>query len=387
MSESNVPLRVLVTLCGDMNHDPESIVKYGELIEALKRKFPIVDVYNAKLHGIQRIANTVFDWHPNLKTWSERVNKNPRTFILRSQKTARWITSNNKWDLILQLGALFDSNWYRDPHLPHIIYTDYTAKMSSRQPSAGRAPHRGSKQNNWIALERDTYRHATHICVRSRMVGKSISEDYALPAEQISVIGGGVNLDALPKFSLGHVDRPPTALFIGPDFYRKGGDLALRAFAQTRTVIPDAQLIFVTEGEIPSYLPREGVKVMSPNWDRTEFLKLYTSADIFVSPSRLETWGDTILEAMAFGLPCIGVSGQPMEEIIRNEETGLLIPPEDVPCLANALIRLFQQAALRQQMGQIARRIVSEDFTWDVIVSRLLSILKSSAQISISKLS
>ena len=377
--------RVLVALCGDMRKDPESIVKYGEFLAALHRKIPVIDVYNAKPHSWQRLINAVPVWHPNLKKWSERANKNPRAFILRSRKMEHWIGDfRNRWDLVLQLGVLFDSGWNYSS-LPCVIYTDYTAQMSARQPLAGRSPFRGSKLDRWIELERHALQQAAHVCVRSEMVRKSLLEDYGLPAEHVTVIGGGVNLDTLPELTKRPLNRPPTALFIGLEFYRKGGDLVLKAFAQARAVVPDAQLLFVTNDAIPSDLPREGVKVISSIWDRKEFLELYSMADVLVSPSRLETWGDVILEAMAFGLPCIGVTGQAMEEIIRNGETGLLIPPEDVTALADAFTWIIQQPLLCRQMGQEGRHIIAEEFTWNDVVNRLMPILELSTQSSISE--
>ncbi|RME88071.1 MAG: glycosyltransferase [Anaerolineae bacterium] len=84
-----------------------------------------------------------------------------------------------------------------------------------------------------------------------------------------------------------------------------------------------------------------------------------------------ETWGDVLLEAMAFGLPCVGVFGQAMEEIIRHEETGLLVPPEDSDALAKALARLLSQPALRQRMGEAARQRVAREFTWARVVERI----------------
>ena len=196
----------------------------------------------------------------------------------------------NRWDLILQLGVLFDSGWNHNS-LPYVIYTDYTAQMSARQPFAGRSPFRGSKLDQWIELETHTLQRAAHVCTRSNLVRKSLLEDYGLPAEHITVIGGGVNLGTLPELTKRPLNRQPTALFIGLDFYRKGGDLVLKAFAQARAVVPDAQLLFVTDDAIPSDLPRKGVKVISPIWDRKKFIELYSMADVLVSPSRIRNLG------------------------------------------------------------------------------------------------
>jgi glycosyltransferase involved in cell wall biosynthesis len=94
-------------------------------------------------------------------------------------------------------------------------------------------------------------------------------------------------------------------------------------------------------------------------------------------PSRLETWGDVFLEAMAFGLPCIGVTGQAMNEIIRDGETGYLVPPEEVGPLSAALMDLFSDARKRLEMGNAAREVVQRNFTWDHVVSRLVPIVRS----------
>ena len=93
----------------------------------------------------------------------------------------------------------------------------------------------------------------------------------------------------------------PTALFIGQDFHRKGGDLLLSAFAQVRQHVPQARLLCLTKGPIPAELPLDGVEVFEAEWDRDLVKQLYHQADLFVLPSRLETWGDVLLEAMAYG--------------------------------------------------------------------------------------
>jgi glycosyltransferase involved in cell wall biosynthesis len=105
--------------------------------------------------------------------------------------------------------------------------------------------------------------------------------------------------------------------------------------------------------------------------------ELYRQSDVFILPSRLETWGDVLLEAMAFGLPCIGVYGQAMEDIIISGETGVLVAPEQVELLAEAIIQLFMQPDIRYRMGQAANLLVANEFTWDRVVERLSPILDS----------
>ena len=67
-----------------------------------------------------------------------------------------------------------------------------------------------------------------------------------------------------------------------------------------------------------------------------------------------------------------------MEEIIRNEDTGLLVPPERIDSLADALICLLKQPQLSRKMGEAGRSLVARDFTWSRVVDRIASIVGSS---------
>ncbi len=369
--------RVLIALVGDVIHDPQTQIKYGTFLEALGRQCRVVGVYDAKLRGFSRLFNALIVWHLDKHQWKERANKNVAAFIARSRNVARWAASmHGQADAIVQLGVLFDAGW-SGTSLKQIIYTDYTAFLSAQQPEAGRSPLKGNAVRRWLELEQNAMTRADHICVRSEFVRKSIVNDYAVASEKVSVIGGGVNLESMPVPVQRSPQHGPVALFIGSDFHRKGGDLLLKAFAQTRRQIPNARLVILTKDSVPPSLPLDGVQVMPLTWRREEILDLYRQADLFVMPSRLETWGDVFLEAMAFGLPCIGVTGQAMNEIIRHGETGYLVPPEEVGSLSEALLDLFSNADKRFEMGNAAREWVRREFTWDHVVNRLAPIVRS----------
>jgi glycosyltransferase involved in cell wall biosynthesis len=230
-------------------------------------------------------------------------------------------------------------------------------------------------------LERCSLAGAAHICTRSELVRTSIINDYGILSERVTTVGGGVNFLPLPPPVLHDPDDPPTALFIGKEFYRKGGDLLLCAFARARKVAPDARLIFLTEDAIPPGLPTEGVEFITPTWDRETIARLYARAHVLVLPSRLETWGDVLLEAMGFGLPCIGVCGQAMEEVIAHQETGIIIPPEDEQALARALVTMFTNPELRAKWGAAARQRVQTEFSWDRVAERTTQSLRQGLKV------
>ncbi|HEX6386502.1 MAG TPA: glycosyltransferase family 4 protein [Anaerolineae bacterium] len=371
--------RVIGALVGDLNREPGASIKYGFFFEAVGRRFPLVGVYDASLQGLDRLLNALRTIHPNRRLWHERFHKNVTAFHVRSQRAAAYMRSiQEQVDVILQVGVLFDARW-NNIDVPSVIYTDYTAHLAAQKPESGRSPFNPRQLECWIELERRSFERAAHICTRSRLVSDSIINEYGIVPERITVVGGGVNFSPLPQPVRHHNGDTPTVLFIGKDLYRKGGDLLLRAFAESRKQLPDARLIFLTGDPIPSDLPTEGVEVIAPTWKREMIAQYYQRANVLVLPSRLETWGDVLLEAMIYGLPCIGVSGQAMEEIIVNEKTGLIIPPENVPALSAALTRLLANPALRREWGKMAQQRAKAEYTWDKVASRTAEAIQAAA--------
>ena len=374
MPESS--LRVLVAMVGDVQNDAFARIKYGHFCNALERSGVKVDTLDASLRGLSRIWNALRFFHPSTRVWRERFWKNVPAFEARSRQVCHYIRAHDsRWDIVVQIGVVFDARRCQS-NLPVVIYTDYTARLSAERPDAGRSPFSATQRDQWVERERHAYRGALHIFTRSRLVRESIIRDYGILPEKVTVIGGGVNFTPLPEAG-SYSDGEPVVLFLGKEFQRKGGDILLEAFAQVRKEIPSARLRMVTNGPIPAGLPLDGVEVVTPTWDRARVARLYQEADLFVLPSRLETWGDVLIEAMAYGLPCIGVRSDAMEEIISDGETGLLVPPQDSEALAEALIQILRDPYTRAQMGQAGRQRVESFFTWDSVVDRMSGSLNS----------
>lgn len=363
--------RIAGVLVGNIQKDPGARIKYGIFFDTLAERLPLVEIYDASLRGWARYWNALLTFSPNPNRWRERFYKNVQAFRLRSwQANQHFQRFAKQVDVMVQVGVLLNVRWQASGP-PSVIYTDYTAQLAAQIPAAGRSPFSHRQRQAWLALERDTFTHATYICTRSALVRDSIVHDYAIAPEKVAVIGGGVNFDPLPLPVEHRPKEQPTALFIGKELYRKGGDILLHAFAEARQVVPQARLILLTAGPIPHHLPHEGVEFVRPTWDRQVIAKLYRRADLFVLPSRLETWGDVLLEAMSYGLPCVGVTGQAMDEIIEPEATGFLVPPGDVQALSEALICLFSNVELRGRWGHRGRVQAETHYQWQDVVKRL----------------
>ncbi len=371
-------IRVIGTLKGNIETKPADHIKYGLMFEALAQLVQLVDIYDTTLKGPGRWLNALRAFHPDRHQWRERFYQNVPAFKARSQQTVTHLRQRQKdFDLIFQVGVLYDARW-NNIGKPSIIYTDYTAFLSRQKRDSGRSPFTEAQSQMWLEMEKHAFEHASHICARAEYVRRSIVENYGIAAEKVTTIGGGVGFANLPVLDSikQNTQRPPTALFIGKDFYRKGGDILLRAFAQTHQTLPEIQLKMVTQAPSQLDLPLEGVELIPPTWDRTVIEKLFQTADVFVLPSRLETWGDVLLEAMAYGIPCIGVSGEAMGDIIAHEQTGLVVPPQDVEALAGGLITLLGNQQLQTTWGLAGRRRLEEHFTWATVMQKLTPIIE-----------
>ena len=87
------------------------------------------------------------------------------------------------------------------------------------------------------------------------------------------------------------------------------------------------------------------------------------AGSVFVLPSYYEALGCVYLEAMACGLPAVGVKGMGIDEIIEDGVNGYTVPPHDEKALAQVMRTLYQDRALLEKMGKNARR-TAERYSW-----------------------
>jgi glycosyltransferase involved in cell wall biosynthesis len=114
---------------------------------------------------------------------------------------------------------------------------------------------------------------------------------------------------------------------------------------------------------------------------RTDVERFYSIADVFISPSKHEPFGQVILEAMAAGLPCIAFKRVPpeyevaAEEMIESGATGYCVNPYDRNEFRERLLYLIERPDVRKRMGEAGRKVVERTFTWDIHVRKLLDLM------------
>lgn len=98
----------------------------------------------------------------------------------------------------------------------------------------------------------------------------------------------------------------------------------------------------------------------------------YQQADLFVLPSRRESFGLVLAEAMACGLPVVATNVGAIPEVVQDGVTGVLVPPDDAQALADAMVSLLSDRPRMQAMAAAGAQRVRERFTWDLVAQRVL---------------
>jgi len=136
--------------------------------------------------------------------------------------------------------------------------------------------------------------------------------------------------------------------------------------------LPGARLVIVGGGPAEAALRRDlpGAVFLGPKYG-TELAEVYASLDIFVHSGPQETFGQTLQEAAASGLPVVAPAAGGPRDIVRDGVTGYLVPPGEAGPLADAVSRLVRDPAMRAAMGQAGRRKVAGR-TWPVLGDELI---------------
>nr|WP_277871631.1 glycosyltransferase family 4 protein [Brachyspira aalborgi] len=108
-----------------------------------------------------------------------------------------------------------------------------------------------------------------------------------------------------------------------------------------------------------------------------EIINRYSNCDIFIAPSRFESFGLIFLEAMIFSKPVIGTNVSGIPEAVSDGVSGILIEDENSEDLKNALIKLIENKDIRESMGKNGRRIYEEKFTAEIMANKFIDYYKN----------
>jgi len=180
------------------------------------------------------------------------------------------------------------------------------------------------------------------------------------------------------------IDAPLLLLYVGRIAVEKDLDVLVDAFAYVSPAVRrDLALLVVGDGpyrgEFERKVAQAGVPVRFAGFLRgADLREAYQGADLFVFPSSTETYGNVVQEAMAVGLPVLGVSAGGVAERVVHGETGWLVTPRDPESFARGIELLARDEGLRRRLGRAGHTAV-RPHTWDAVFSRLFASMQEVA--------
>jgi glycosyltransferase involved in cell wall biosynthesis len=242
------------------------------------------------------------------------------------------------------------------------------------QPPGG-IDHGPIRSRLQAALDRLAYRRARLLIVASDSLAEQLVAQ-GMSSTRLRVVPPG--RDVAPRASSPPGDlrqgRRAALLCVGNWVERKGIHTLLEAVASLPAESATLHLVGDDRAD-PRYAERVRARLArSDLGDRVvvhgplplaDVAAFYSAADVFVLPSLKEPYGTVYGEAMAAGLPVVGWRAGNLPYLADNEREGLILPPGDVPGLAQALARLAGDEVLRRRLAEAARQRARRRPTWE----------------------
>ncbi len=205
-------------------------------------------------------------------------------------------------------------------------------------------------------------------------VSKSTAQDLVrrgIEAERMEIVHNGLDLKRYHPCPDVPKEKNALILYLGRLKRYKGIDTVIRAFARVRKQIPEARLALVGRGDDEGRL-----RTLARNLGLTEAVLFVgfveeeekidwlRRAHALVYPSPREGWGISTIEAASCGTPVLASNSEGLREAVRHEETGLLIPHEDVEAWAHRMVDILTDVPLRERLGATGVEWAKR-FDWD----------------------
>lgn len=239
-------------------------------------------------------------------------------------------------------------------------------------------------------IERKAIRICDKVIVLSESKKREFIDFYRIPLEKIEVINPGIKYEkydipqsekVIDELNIKETDK--VILTVSRLVPEKNIEFLIRSFSKIENV--NKKLIIVGDGPMQTELKRVCLDLRIADkvvfaGDRKKVEEFYSIADVFVLPSTYEGFGHVFLEAMASGVPVIGVRADyprvitATEEIIQDNVTGFLINDQNSEELSIKLQTLLDDENMRLRMSVECKREVKKRFTWEMCGQSLLKL-------------
>lgn len=237
----------------------------------------------------------------------------------------------------------------------------------------------------WKSYFENLKRNVDAFVVISQEIDAELSS-LGVPQEKRVFIPNGVNTERCAPISedakrklRAKLSLHPDALvaaYVGRLVPEKRVDHLLKIWGEIRSKYPNAVLLIVGDGAEEQRLREMSVSGAQFTGQVEDAVPYLQASDLFVLPSSTEGLSNSMLEAMSCGLPVLATAVGGAPDVIRHDESGYLIPAEDVDSLQRGMETLLGDETLRFRLGSNARARILSDFSLDSVAERLAALYR-----------
>lgn len=373
---------IVIPAIGSVYGGPSKCV--FELAQALGRLGVTIDIVTTNANGSERLDVPLHTW---IDEKFYRIQYFPYWDFLDykiSRSLTRWLFRNvPDYDLVHTnaifsypvLPAYWACQWHRVPYIitPHGMLEPWALSYKARK-----------KRFYYSWLEKPALNHASAIQMLASSEAERVKSLH-LDAPLVIVPNGihRQDVETLPNPDIFYQQFPDTRdktliLFLGRIDPKKGLDLLATAFANTRAQFPNIHLIVAGPDNIGFLPTARGYFTEAGCVDAVTFTGMLTgvlkyaalaAASVYVAPSYSEGFSMSVLEGMASGLPCVITTGCNFPE--AGEAGAAHVVDIDAGKIADALIGFLQYPNAAKAMGDRARQLILEQYTWEQIATKM----------------
>ena len=238
-----------------------------------------------------------------------------------------------------------------------------------------------SRGMNLIAkMELTFIKKSRHLVTHSRNHAQELERLYSIHQDNFEIIPHGIELPSASSIEQKNHNKSITILYTGRFEYRKGTDILLEAIPLVLQRNPNVVFKLIGDDANNEYQQRFLAKntfgsnqvIFQGKVDEYLLKQAYRDCDIFVAPSRYESFGLIFIEAMSYGKPVIGCNVGGVPEIIKDNFNGLFANTGDSVSLADKITILIENADLREKLALNALQTVKDRFTIDQLAKNSL---------------
>ena len=275
-------------------------------------------------------------------------------------------------------------------HAQYCYPTGLAALEASRRLNLPNVISVQGGDGHWVGLCCATHKaamlavlgHAGALLIGSRSFAGEVHQNHGTPLSRFTIVPGAVDTGRFTSCPAPDTPRdPPVLLYHGRVDRRKGALDMLDALAllkhKPRLIVsgigPDTESVSqrIDELNLGAFVEQSGYVSYQ------DVPAVYQRGDIFLSPTYAEGFSNTILEAMASGLPVISCRAVGVVDCLRDGENGMLVEPGDITALAAAIERLTGDPGLREQLRSAALDEVRRHYSWHTVGQQIRTVYQN----------